>query len=72
MTEQRYFEMAEEVVGYVGTVIHLSRVVRDCMKEKKELGAPISPFTEDRIGGMLEDLWEEMEQSAMMLGEWKG
>jgi hypothetical protein len=33
--------------------------------------APISAYTEDRIKKMLEVLWEEMEQSAMMLRDQK-
>jgi hypothetical protein len=73
MDEQRYLEIEEEVVGYAKTVIYLPRTIRKCLKEKEELvgKAPGSAYTEDRIKGMLEVLWEEMEQSEMQLKEQK-
>jgi hypothetical protein len=72
MAEQRYFEIEQELMGFAGTVIHLLRVIEDCLREKKTLVAPISIITEDRIEGMLQEPGEVMGRMSTELKERNG
>jgi hypothetical protein len=57
------------VVGFADTVIHLLRVIEDCLREKSILVAPISRNTEDTMEDMLQELREVMERTSMVLRE---
>jgi hypothetical protein len=69
MAEERYFEITQEVIGYSGTVVHLLRVIEECLKERAALVAPMTWITEDAMSRMLQGLKEAMERTLVILRE---